>query len=67
MKRAVPTLRFSIRKPRFPQAGLSPFLRAGYRLSRLACPAIGASESSASRARDLHHVPNEPRGVLLRH
>jgi hypothetical protein len=25
MKRAVPTLRFSIRKPRFPQAGLSPF------------------------------------------
>jgi hypothetical protein len=23
MKRAVPTLRFSIRKPRFPQAGLS--------------------------------------------
>jgi hypothetical protein len=25
MKRAVPTRRFSIRKPRFPQAGLSPF------------------------------------------
>jgi hypothetical protein len=37
MKRAVPTLRFSIRKPRFPQAGLSPFVKAGY---RLACAAI---------------------------
>ena len=34
MKRAVPTLRFSIRKPRSPQAGLSPVVDASYRRKR---------------------------------
>jgi hypothetical protein len=33
MKRAVPTLRFSIRKPRFPQAGLSLLWTVSNRLS----------------------------------
>jgi hypothetical protein len=36
MKRMAPTLRFPIRKPRSPQAGLSPVVNASYRRIRLA-------------------------------
>ena len=63
MKRAVPTLRFFIRKPRFPQVGLSPFLKTGYCLSRLACAAIRCRLQIGAGATAFFDAPDAPREI----
>jgi hypothetical protein len=45
MKRAVPTLRFSIRKPRSPRRGFRLLWTLSYRCIRLACGPRGSDET----------------------